>query len=193
MADVLGREYRAITAAGFIVRIDDAMLPMARENVLAGTAAVFTASAVPAARSLRDRMPAEAGPVSGTCCVWTFVHTRSIVEPVPGIAVEGFDWDDGNRGKCTAHGLSIEEIEPVFAGPLRAYPDLAHSGQETRYLAIGQSPSGRHVFAAFALREAAGSRRVRPISVRYMHRREIEHYEAQVQKAEEAPGGEDRS
>lgn len=106
------------------------------------------------------------------------------MESVPGIAVEESDWDDGNRGKCTAHGLSIDEIEQVFAGPLRVYPDPAHSGQETRYLAI---------FAAFTLREAAGSRRVRPISVRYMHRREIEHYEAQVQKTKEAPSGEDRS
>lgn len=30
MADVLGEEYRAITAAGFIVQIDDAMLPLRR-------------------------------------------------------------------------------------------------------------------------------------------------------------------
>lgn len=124
--------------------------------------------------------------------MWTFVHTRSILEPVAGIAVEGFDWDDGNRAKCTLHGVSLEEIEQVFAGPLRAQPDPAHSAQETRYFAIGRSPAGRYVFAAFTIREVAGRRRIRPISVRYMHRREIEHYEAQIQETEEASGGEDR-
>ena len=24
---------------------------------------------------------------------------------------DGFDWDDGNRGKCQMHGVSIKEIE----------------------------------------------------------------------------------
>lgn len=32
------------------------------------------------------------------------------------LTVAGFDWDDGNREKCVAHGVSIAEIEGVFRG-----------------------------------------------------------------------------
>lgn len=56
--------------------------------------------------------------------------------------VAGFDWDEGNRTKCTRHGVAID------------------------------------VFVAFTLRVRAGHRWIRPISARYMHAKEIPHYEA---------------
>jgi hypothetical protein len=31
------------------------------------------------------------------------------------LQVSGFDWDDGNRAKCQKHGVSIAEIEALFA------------------------------------------------------------------------------
>jgi uncharacterized protein len=52
-------------------------------------------------------------------------------------------------------------------------PDLAHSGTETRFRAIGKTPAGRHVFIVFAIRE----NRIRPISARFMHTKEVDHYE----------------
>jgi len=43
--------------------------------------------------------------------------------------------------------------------------------------AIGQTGAGRFVFLVFTLREHDGKTYLRPISARYMHRKEIEHYE----------------
>ncbi len=100
--------------------------------------------------------------------------------------VSAFDWDSGNRDKCTEHGLSLEEIEFVLRGELRVFPDLAHSASETRLLAIGRHSAGRHVFVAFTLRRRGTERLVRPISARYMHQSEVRHYEAQSQFATQA-------
>lgn len=95
-------------------------------------------------------------------------------------AVTGFNWDDGNRGKCRKHGVTVEEIESAFrAGTLRIYPDPAHSTSETRFLGIGPVASGRHLLVAFTYREIEKQRFIRPISARFMHAKEIKHYEAQ--------------
>jgi uncharacterized DUF497 family protein len=52
--------------------------------------------------------------------------------------VSGFDWDDGNREKCQKHGVSIREIEGLFAGPVMVLPDAAHSTTRP-----GSGPLGR--------------------------------------------------
>ncbi|WP_439546046.1 BrnT family toxin [Sandarakinorhabdus sp.] len=97
--------------------------------------------------------------------------------------VQGFDWDAGNRDKCRKHGVSTDEIEAIFRGPHHLFPDPAHSTAETRYLAIGIAGSGRHVFVAFTLRQGEQGQLIRPISARYMHAREIVHYEDAVARA----------
>lgn len=89
----------------------------------------------------------------------------------------GFDWDEGNREKCQQHGVSVLEIEGLFSRQPAIWPDAAHSQDETRFLAIGRSVKGRHVFVAFTIRLLDGERYLRPISARYMHQKEIEHYE----------------
>ena len=94
--------------------------------------------------------------------------------------VAGFDWDDGNRAKCIQHGVSIEEIESVFAGEVWVFPDLAHSTRETRFLGIGRTRAGRYVFAAFTLRIRNGNRWIRVISARYMHAKEVRHYQEEI-------------
>lgn len=91
--------------------------------------------------------------------------------------VAGFDWDDGNREKCQKHGVTIAEIESVFADTPATGPDAAHSTAETRFLAIGRASSGRHVFLAFTWRDQDGANLIRVISARYMHAKEVEHYE----------------
>lgn len=97
---------------------------------------------------------------------------------------DAFDWDDGNLDKCRKHGLTTSEIESVFVRPVAIFPDPAHSVSEARYLAIGRSDAGRHVFLAFTMRARDGLTCLRPISARYMHAKEIEHYEkaAEAQK-----------
>ncbi len=51
--------------------------------------------------------------------------------------------------------------------------------EEARFLAIGKSPQRRWLFVAFTLRNGDGGTLIRPISARYMHMKEVEHYEQQ--------------
>jgi uncharacterized protein len=90
--------------------------------------------------------------------------------------VDGFNWDDGNRKKCVRHGVSIAEIEAVFTGQPFVAPDLKHADVETRFIAIGQRFEGRPVFVAFTFRGIGRFRRIRPISARYMHDKELARY-----------------
>lgn len=89
----------------------------------------------------------------------------------------GFDWDHGNCQKCLQHGVSQAEIESLFSGKVALFPDPKHSAQEERFLAIGTTDTGRHVLLAFTFRKRAGRTLIRPISARFMHKKEIEHYE----------------
>ena len=91
--------------------------------------------------------------------------------------IAGFDWDNGNRQKCLKHGVSIREIEELFEDRPRIAPDLAHSALEDRLIAVGRTRAGRALFVAFMFREKNGAAYIRPISARYMHRKEIEAYE----------------
>ncbi|MDE1986584.1 MAG: BrnT family toxin [Alphaproteobacteria bacterium] len=88
----------------------------------------------------------------------------------------GFDWDDGNRAKCEKHGVSIATIESLFRRGLIVLPDDSHSLRERRFRAVGRSTDDRAVFVVFTLRERLGKKLIRPISARYMHRKEAEHY-----------------
>ena len=92
--------------------------------------------------------------------------------------VAGFDWDDGNWPKCGKHGVSPEEIEQVLLGNpsvmLDPHPD------EPRMRAIGRTKAGRFVFLVFMLRQDDIKTLLRPISARFMHQKEIDHYENQI-------------
>jgi uncharacterized protein len=90
--------------------------------------------------------------------------------------VAGFEWDAGNLEKCQKHGVSAVEIEVTLRRRPMIRPDIRHSQAEQRFQAIGKA-SGRYIFVAFTLRKKAGSLYIRPISARYMHRKEIEAYE----------------
>ena len=94
------------------------------------------------------------------------------------LKVVEFDWDDGNREHCRKHGLSLTEIEEVFrSSELLVAPDLGHSDEEDRLLAIGKTLQGRRVFIVFMFRTRHGKRFIRPIMARYMHAKEIKKYE----------------
>ncbi len=94
--------------------------------------------------------------------------------------IAGFDWDDGNRSKCQKHGVSQAAIESVFRGSIAVLPDPLHSKSEERFKAIGKSNDDRWIFLVFALRTRRGKRLVRPISARFMHNKEVEHYEKET-------------
>jgi uncharacterized DUF497 family protein len=90
---------------------------------------------------------------------------------------EGFNWDSGNRKKCERHGLSIAEIESVFSRPVVILPDKENPQGERRFRAIGTTVEGRKAFVVFTLRNHADGVLIRPISARYMHKREVMSYE----------------
>lgn len=89
----------------------------------------------------------------------------------------GFDWDDANRAKCQKHGVSLETLERVFSNGLTIWPDDAHSTTEQRFRGIGYSEVGRALFVVFTMRRSRGEVLIRPISARFMHKKEIAHYE----------------
>ncbi len=71
------------------------------------------------------------------------------------------------------------------------YPDERHSTAESRYLAIGRNRAGKYVFVAFTFRTRGGERLVRPISARYMHDKEVRHYEQQRKNSQTPPRTQD--
>ena len=91
------------------------------------------------------------------------------------IKYAGFDWDDGNWPKCGKHGVTKGESEAFFLFAPSVMPD-PHP-DEPRLRAIGKSKNGRYLFLVFRLCPVEGQILIRPISARYMHQKEIEHYE----------------
>jgi uncharacterized DUF497 family protein len=89
----------------------------------------------------------------------------------------GFDWDDGNRQKCQRHGVSIAEIESLFEASPALAIDVSHSEDEERIRAVGRAANGKFVFVVFTIRVRSGQQMIRPISARYMHRKEVRRYE----------------
>jgi uncharacterized protein len=99
----------------------------------------------------------------------------------------GFDWDAGNTDKCCRHGLSTVDIEHVVAHQESLIvPDVRNSATEPRFIAVGRTIQGRYAFVVFTPRTKDGETYARPISARYMHRKEIERY------AQEISGAQDR-
>jgi uncharacterized DUF497 family protein len=93
-------------------------------------------------------------------------------------AVAGFDWDEGNLTKCQRHGVPVADIESLLSADPRVAPDLKHSAEEDRFVAVGRNPAGGAMFVAFTLRIKAGQWLIRPVSARYMHQKEAQRYEA---------------
>jgi len=109
---------------------------------------------------------------------------------MPKASFSGFEWDEGNRLKCQKHGVSIDQIEHVLSHAetlIRPAPE--NPGEEARLLAIGRTHVGRYAFAVFTPRKRGGVIRLRPISARYMHKKEIRKYEEEIARAQKRQGG----
>ena len=100
--------------------------------------------------------------------VCTNVHTISM-------KIAGIEWDNGNWPKCGKHDVSKAEIEYVLQNIQFLMPD-PHP-DEGRYFTAGQAPTGRHVFVVLTHRQRESGLFIRPISARYMHRKEVNKYE----------------
>jgi len=108
------------------------------------------------------------------------------------LAALGFEWDRGNRNKCQRHGVSVSEIESIFRRAVSIFPDPMHSRAEQRLKAIGRGVHGRYIFIVLTLRKRGDAVLIRPISARYMHEKEIRHYETQKTEIEEASDSQKR-
>lgn len=84
----------------------------------------------------------------------------------------GFDWDEANAQKnWDCHEVTPEEAEDIFFNdPLIVRSDEQKGKREKRYWAMGQTSTGRKLFAAFTVRRNL----IRVISVREQNRRESE-------------------
>lgn len=88
---------------------------------------------------------------------------------------QGFDWDQGNRLKnWEKHGVLHTECEQIFFNePILIGDDNKHSGEESRYFALGKTNEGRKLFLVFTSR----GKLIRVISAREMNRKERGFYE----------------
>ncbi|HUO06117.1 MAG TPA: BrnT family toxin [Candidatus Binataceae bacterium] len=94
----------------------------------------------------------------------------------------GFDWDGANRAKCQKHGVTIAAIEAMFQKPIAVFPNPRHSRTEERFIAIGKDEDSHAVLAVFTMRTRDLRTLIRLISARYMHKKEVEHYEKEAAK-----------
>ncbi len=96
------------------------------------------------------------------------------------LIVAGFNWDTGNWPKCGKHGVSKDEIEEAFTFSPRImldpFPD------EPRVRLIGKNKNNRYIFIVFTFRIINQQTFIRPISARYMHQKEVIHYEKTILK-----------
>ncbi len=93
----------------------------------------------------------------------------------------GFEWDDGNWRKSELkHGVAAAEAEEALLAKPLVKIDPLHSDDEQRYVALGETETGRRLFVSFTIRR----NRVRVISARPMGRKEREAYEKAKKKAQ---------
>ena len=93
--------------------------------------------------------------------------------------IDGFHWDLGNWPKCGKHGVSREEIEALFRSNEVAVYAADRAAAEARQFAIGPTSKGRWLFVVFTLRKITDKTLIRPLSARYMHKKEVEYYAQQ--------------
>ena len=99
----------------------------------------------------------------------------------------GFEWDEGNILKSwERHRVSASECEQAFFNrPIVAFPDVAHSSDEPRFYALGQTDAARYIFIVLTVRNNL----IRVISARDMSRKERKAFE-NYEKDSEIQNGE---
>ncbi|MGI8554113.1 MAG: BrnT family toxin [Dehalococcoidia bacterium] len=62
------------------------------------------------------------------------------------------DWDDGNRGHATRHGVSMKEVEEAVLDPRRIIRRAYRFRGERRFGITGAARSGRIITVIYTLR-----------------------------------------
>lgn len=84
--------------------------------------------------------------------------------------VEGFDWDEGNRRKILKR-MPLDVAMSAFLGEPAVFFDHKHADDEPRWFLINRVEN-RYVTLIFTVR----NKKIRIISARYMHKREVKKY-----------------
>lgn len=86
-----------------------------------------------------------------------------------------FEWDRWNLDKSyIKHGITPKETEEVFVDEGSfVLPDIKHSQKEERFIIVGKTLEKLNLFIVFIFRRG----KVRVISARRMHRKEVSKYE----------------
>jgi uncharacterized protein len=87
-----------------------------------------------------------------------------------------FDWDGANLGHTAKPGVAPDEIEHLFRNDPMVNPDPYPASIEVRWRSIGKNQQGRFVFVVFRIVSHGDVLVIRPISARYMHKKENEAY-----------------
>lgn len=92
--------------------------------------------------------------------------------------VTEFDWDEGNIEKSNIkHGIKPTESEEVFfQKPLILFPDVEHSKNEERFIALGMTKKGRKLIISYTMRK----NKIRIISTRVQNKKERSIYEKEI-------------
>ena len=90
------------------------------------------------------------------------------------VELSQFDWDEGNKAKILKR-MSVEVAESAFLGEPQVFFDEAHSGEEPRWFLMNVVDK-RAVALIFTVR----SNKIRIVSARYMHAREVKKYDKKI-------------
>ena len=66
-----------------------------------------------------------------------------------------FDWDAANLGHIADHGVSLEEVEEVFADTRRVSVEAYNTSTERRWAIVGSSDDERVLFVVYTRRDGA--------------------------------------
>ena len=87
--------------------------------------------------------------------------------------ISSFDWDDGNLEKLKKHRISTSIAEEFFSSSeIFIINDRKHSFIEPRFIAFGRYLN-RDMYIAFTFRANSGILKIRIISARYVHKKEL--------------------
>ncbi len=83
--------------------------------------------------------------------------------------------------------MTQEEIERFFQQKkIYIAPDIKHSTIEERFLAIGKGSENKLIIIAFTFGSQNGKKKlIRPISARFMNKKEVQKYEKEIEKTED--------
>lgn len=102
--------------------------------------------------------------------------------------ISSFDWDDGNLGKLKKHNIPRSSIEDFISNyDLNFFNDRKHSVNELRFIVTGKYGK-RDLFVVFTFRVSSGSLKVRIISARYLHKKELGKLYEKIKNEKESHG-----